>query len=254
MTPDTSATNPTQQAPQRGVQWSKPLLHQEPAQALLRGDRHDRGATAPGRGVTVGIDITCPTCGHDDQVQNVPAVHATGTSVVRGVDSHSGFGISSVGVVPVVGYATVDRVHSTHLAQALTVAPMRRRSGKLVFLGLFFAIPACFYLLFTIVALKDPDAEVSWPWIVAASFAFILALATPSILLFWTALRRTRRNNRISRGLPVARHVWRAGYYCHRCGSCYWPYQPAAGVPVRYALSPNQFRSVVWSAGGYANL
>ncbi|MEU1204670.1 hypothetical protein [Nocardia sp. NPDC005825] len=202
----------------------------------------------------MGIDITCPTCSRHDQVQSVPAVQASGTSIVRGIDVHSGIGVSSAGLIPVIGSAAVERVESTRLAQYLAPAPSRRTAGKLVVLGILLIVPALFYLLFSFIALGEPEATSSLPWFIGANTGFILALATPSILLFVTASRRTRRNHQIVRGLPFAQSVWRAGHYCHRCGSCFWPYQPAPGVPVGHPVSLNQFQGIVWNAGGYANV
>ncbi|WTZ51477.1 hypothetical protein OG716_05325 [Nocardia sp. NBC_01388] len=74
MTSETDRTIPTRQARPNGVRWIATSHHREPAQALLRGNRLHRGATAVGQDATVGYDLNCPTCRHDDQVQTVPAI------------------------------------------------------------------------------------------------------------------------------------------------------------------------------------
>ena len=254
MTSEPSTTNPSRQAASRGVRWVQPSHHREPAQALLRGHRPRRGAAAPGRDTTVGIDITCPTCGHDDRVQRVPAIRATGTTTVYGTDYHSGVAIGSTGLMPVVGSSMTERTYTTSLSQSLALAPLQRRSGKLVFVGLILSIPALFGILIAIVNFSDPKSETTLPVFFIANFLLISALATPSLLLFWIASHRSRRNSRIARGISVSRQIWSAGHYCHRCGYCFWPYPIAPGIPARQAITPETYRRIVWSSGGYANL
>ncbi|WP_157556902.1 hypothetical protein [Nocardia acidivorans] len=72
--------------------------------------------------------------------------------------------------------------------------------------------------------------------------------------LSWIASHRTRRNSRIAKGISVSKPAWSAGHYCHRCGYGFWPYPIAPGVPARQAITPENFRRIVWSSGGYANL
>ncbi|MEV6096174.1 hypothetical protein [Nocardia sp. NPDC051981] len=202
----------------------------------------------------MGIDITCPSCGHDDRVQRVPAVRATGTTTVHGLDYHSGVAVSSAGLIPVVSSSMTERTYSTSLSQSLALAPLLRRSGKLVFLGVILAIPAFIYLLIAIVNVSDPEATTPLPVFLVANFLLISAMAAPSLFLFWIASHRTRRNSRISKGISVSKHIWSAGHYCHRCGYCFWPYAIAPGIPARQAVTPENYRRIVWSAGGYANL
>ncbi|WP_327141291.1 hypothetical protein [Nocardia sp. NBC_01327] len=254
MTSETDHTIPARQPRRNGVRWSTPSHHREPAQALLRGNLHHHGATAVGQDAIVGYDFNCPTCQHDDQVQKVPAIRASGTTTYYGSDYYSGVGIGTGGLVPVFGSATVERTRSTRLAQSLAPEPTQRRSGKLVLLGLVLSIPALFAVLFSILAIREPDGDVSLPMLILVGFGFSLTVAAPALLLFTAAARRTRRNNRILRGRYAARSVWSAGCYCHRCGYCFWPYPVAPGVPARQPLSPENFRWIVWSVGGYANL
>lgn len=62
------------------------------------------------------MDFTCPHCHRLDFVQNVPALHADGVSTSHGTDLYSGVGLTSIGLVPVFGTATVERIHTTELA------------------------------------------------------------------------------------------------------------------------------------------
>ncbi|MFI6958603.1 hypothetical protein ACIBJI_34695 [Nocardia sp. NPDC050408] len=99
-----------------------------------------------------------------------------------------------------------------------------------------------------------PQPGIGWGWALFAALVILGVLATPSAIVFTIASHRVRRNSRISRGIPAASIVWRAGQYCHRCGLCFWPYPPTATVTARESIAPHQFTSIVWNAGGYANV
>lgn len=196
-------------------------------------------------------DIACPTCRYDDLVQSVPAIRATGTSVEYSTQHDSGIAISSAGLIPVLGTSTTERTHSNALAASLALAPAQRTSAMLILFGVVLALPAIFGALAGITTYGDPDL-VSTPSEIPGYAMAVLFFAAPSFLPFLIARSRIRRNSRISRGIPLARTVWQAGFYCHRCGCCFWPYQPAPGIPDRVPLSPNMFRQIVWATGGYA--
>jgi hypothetical protein len=229
------------------------------AETLVRSRRH-RGATTSGGDVGIDLDRSCPTCGLIDCVQSVPAIRATGVHTTTGIDYYTGVGIASSGIVPVVGSATIERVHTSNLARALPLSPPQRTSGRLVALGLLMSIPFFGAIIPAIISVNERPPGASEPTVWATSVAIAVAVgvllifATPSAIAFGTAIRRTRRNNRIARGRPAAAAVWSAGQYCHRCGLCFWPYQPAPNVPVRQAMPPHQFTWIVWNAGDYANI
>ncbi|MFD8787591.1 hypothetical protein [Kitasatospora sp. NPDC059599] len=52
-------------------------------------------------------------------------------------------------------------------------------------------------------------------------------------------------------GRPRAEHLWARAWYCDRCGTVHFP--PGRGLPAG-ALSLQEFRRVVWHAGGYGHL
>ncbi|WP_406238513.1 hypothetical protein [Nocardia sp. NBC_01009] len=199
-------------------------------------------------------DISCPTCGRIDCVQSVPAIRATGVQSVSGSDSYNGIGITSSGFVPVFGTTTIERTHTSMLAQALAPEPAQRSSERLLGCGALMLIPLLAGLLLTFAAFHSPDPGGDLPSAIVVLTFMLLALATPTTLAWTAAAKRERRSSRIARGRPMAYTVWRAGQYCHRCGVCFWPYPPAADVPARQSLSPNQFRWIVWNTGGYADL
>lgn len=201
----------------------------------------------------MGYDFNCPTCQHDDQVQRVPAIQATGTSTYYGTDYYSGIGISAGGLIPTFGSATIERTHSTRLAQSLAPEPVRQRSGRLVGFGFLLLLPALIVAVACVAGALDTRTNLASPlFFLLFSIVLTTTLATPSLLLFTVAIRRDLRYWRILKGRPAARHVWSAACYCHRCGLCFWPYPVAPGIPARQPLSPDQFRWIVWRAGGYA--
>ncbi|WP_280498866.1 hypothetical protein [Nocardia farcinica] len=197
------------------------------------------------------IDITCPTCGELDCVQSVPALCADGVMASFETSSYTGLGLSSAGFVPVTGTVAVDRTYTTSLAASFALAPPLRSTKRLSRAGWLLMVPAVLALVPAIgsVVMEDPDVP-RWAAVVVAMF-FVGALASPGTLTLAAACGRRRINKRITRGRGLARPVWRAGFYCHRCGTGFWPYSPAPGIPARQSLVPQDFRWHVWQAGGY---
>ncbi|MBF6276001.1 hypothetical protein [Nocardia nova] len=186
-------------------------------------------------------------------MQSVPAIRASGTSTVYGTGYYSGVGVSSSGLMPVMGSSLVERTQSSYLAQSLAPEPDFRGAGRLTTLALALSLPAVGYFAAGGVLISRPHPGVSAASILIGAFGFALFLALPSLLILWFAFRRLRRSARIRRGAPAAYAVWRAGVYCHRCGMCFWPFAPAAGIPVRHPVPPGGFQGIVWNVGGYLN-
>lgn len=201
------------------------------------------------------IDLTCPHCQRLDFVQSVPAVHFDGVSTSSGTDFYSGVGVASTGLVPVFGTATVERTHTTALARSLAREPAQRPVARLTLLALLLLLPAFFVVVIGIasVATSD-DPEATNVVELAGAAVFVGGIAAPGLLVLGIAVFRGLRNARIARGRRTAHAVWQAAFYCHRCGLAFWPFSPAPGIPARQVFTPQHFRSVVWHAGGYANL
>ncbi len=250
---DTTVCFPYRQAPGAGVRWTQSSRHRLRAEMSLRTWDLPGAAAVGGNRNRMSVDISCPSCGYDDCVQSVPAIRASGTSTVYGTDYHSGVGVSSSGLMPVMGSSLVERTQSTFLAQSLAPEPAFRGAGRLTALAFVLAVPAGVNLLIAVVVLLRPHPDISPAGIVVGMFGPALFLALPSLLILWFAFRRLRRSARIRRGAPAAYAVWRTGVYCHRCGTCFWPFAPAAGVPVRRPVPPGGFQGIVWNAGGYFN-
>lgn len=252
---DTSVHFPYRQGPHGGVRWTQLSRYRPRAETLLRSrswDLHGAAAVGGNRNL-MSVDISCPSCGYDDCVQSVPAIRSSGTSTVYGTDYYSGVGVSSAGLVPVVGSSLVERTQSSYLAQSLAPEPAFRGAGRLTVFGLVLVVPAAVCVAASFAALAEPHPDVSSAWLLTVSLGFALFLALPSLLMWWCAVRRLRRSSRIRRGAPAAYAVWRAGVYCHRCGVCFWPFAAAPGLPIRHPVLPGSFQWIVWNAGGYVN-
>ena len=250
---ETSVRFTYRQARGGGVRWMQSSRHRLRAETLLRTCDLPGAAAVGGNRNLMSVDISCPSCGYDDCVQSVPAIRASGTSTVYGTDYYSGVGVSSSGLVPVMGSSLVERTQSSYLAESLAPEPGFRGAGRLTVLALVLGVPAGVNLLIAVVVLLRPHPDISTAAIVVGMFGFALFLALPSLLILWFAFRRLRRSARIRRGASAAYAVWRAGMYCHRCGMCFWPFAPAAGIPVRHPVPPGGFQGIVWNVGGYLN-
>ncbi|WP_157224264.1 hypothetical protein [Nocardia paucivorans] len=199
------------------------------------------------------VDITCPRCHQLDGVQSVPAICADGVSTSYDTGTYTGVGIASTGLVPVVGTTTIERSHSTALARSLVREPIQKPTVGLALLAMALLL---FTALMLVIALTTkmyphPDDHSLSP--IIAAILLVGAPAVPGLLILHAVYARGRRNSRIARGRPRAMAVWGAGWYCHRCYLAFWPYPPLPEIPARHGVTPDQFRWLVWKAGGYLN-
>lgn len=199
------------------------------------------------------VDITCPRCHQLDGVQSVPAICAEGVSTSYDTGTYTGVGIASTGLVPVVGITTIERSHSTALARSLAREPVQEATGKLTGLGLLLLVLPALVLVVMITGVLFPPPGTSVSSLVLATIVFVGMISLPGLMVLRTAYTRGRRNSRIVRGRPRAMAVWGAGWYCHRCYLAFWPYPPLPEIPARHGVTPDQFRWLVWKAGGYLN-
>ncbi|GJF32161.1 hypothetical protein KNE206_48610 [Kitasatospora sp. NE20-6] len=77
-----------------------------------------------------------------------------------------------------------------------------------------------------------------------------LALLAAILLFVGTAVRRSAHRRHLA-GRPAAERVWSRGWYCRRCGTVHFP---AARERAVTALTLQEFRTIVWEAGGYGHL
>ncbi|WP_249643728.1 hypothetical protein [Nocardia sputi] len=199
------------------------------------------------------VDITCPQCHQLDGVQSVPAICADGSSSSYDTGTYTGVGIASTGLVPVVGTTTTERSHSTALARSLACAPALEPTGRLTGLGLLLLVLPVIVLAILITAMIFPPPNTDRSSLVLGTIMFVGMISLPGLLVLRSSFQRGRHNARIMRGRPRAMAVWGAGWYCHRCYLAFWPYSPLPDIPARRGVAPDQFRWLVWKAGGYLN-
>ncbi|WP_249645302.1 hypothetical protein, partial [Nocardia sputi] len=190
---------------------------------------------------------------HANRARSSFHVPPTGVSTALGTSVYSGVGIASTGLVPVFGTSITESTHTTALARSLAWEPVQRPVGRLLSVGFLLLLPALFALAPAFAAYRTIEPE-SQDLAAILGILFVSgAIATPGLLVVTVAIQRARRNSKIARGRHAAYTLWRAAFYCHRCGLAFWPYSPTPGVPARQGFAPQQFRWFVWTAGGYAN-
>lgn len=200
---------------------------------------------------------SCPVCGQYDGVVAVPAIYESSRATERAiaearrvVNDFNSLGTGKAAGRATLAVTTPPPVRSRRLAPA----PM---SIWGTFLGgaVSLAIPATF-LHFMAKASNDfsntyhmaSDPENSTLATIGNCFAGLAALC-----LLATVVAFVRRGA-VTRGRPAADAVWRRGWYCQRCALVHFsPGEEPAGVLTGQVLSPDQFRALVWTVGGYGN-
>ncbi|MEU9130020.1 hypothetical protein AB0D08_18240 [Kitasatospora sp. NPDC048540] len=205
----------------------------------------------------------CPSCGLTDRLTAVPAVYLAGRDTVTVPDGRDQDGRRT----------TVTREVTTALSAALAPAPPKPAAavGCLGVLGVFallaavgtFAGGAAGGHWFSDDAASHPRPDPAvWGSLSGTSggphhpdLAFLgwisgFALLA-AVLLFVAAAGRGAAFRTLTAGRPAAERLWSRAWYCARCGTAHFP--PAPGEPSR-ALGLQEFRSLVWQAGGYGRL
>lgn len=195
----------------------------------------------------------CPGCRYSNRIQRVPALYADGF----GTSYHDSVVVGSAGGHLMTGVAVGRTTTVSALASALSPQPLVKKGGWLTALGvgwlLFLLIPAAVEFSTHAQAGAVSGQRTESPWAIAAGIYLIAGWWAALCIVF--GLRRSARRARVARGITRASLVWNEGWYCHRCGYCYFP--PTAeplGVPTGTLLDTGQFRHVVWTAGGYAGI
>jgi hypothetical protein len=225
------------------LKWYPPERHAEyvaplpPPPKLLPPPRGDVAQAGERR----MSEISCPQCRLVDQVQNVQAIYSAGVHSIQGHGSFGGTGYNSGGgSYTVSGLNSMNATQTSALADALAPAPATKKNqwGTLVIASLFFVIG--------FLSLRSAFG--------AGGGLFVAVICVP--LIGWAIVSQGRirtLRTKVKRGSAAARAVWGPGFYCHRCAGCFWPSSPAPGIPAGQLMDPNQFRHLVWQAGGYAS-
>ncbi|MFG2484035.1 hypothetical protein ACGFSI_14890 [Streptomyces virginiae] len=235
-----------------GIEYSRP---ERDARTRARGTGPADRPAAESRNERGGAPLECPSCQRSDEVRAVPAVGLGGQ---RRFHEASGDGDRRTDVREIV----------PRLADALAPAPpppdTSGRSGLgvllvLVSIGTFIG-GALGGNWFT----DTPAAEVNhgsttlWggaTWEPAAEpgaellfLAWISGFALLGAVLLIVSTARVQRafRARVAAGLVAAEDVWSRGWCCGRCAVVHF-----AGGP---GMTLQEFRTAVWSAGGYGEL
>ncbi|MFE0020668.1 hypothetical protein [Amycolatopsis sp. NPDC059021] len=196
------------------------------------------------------MTVACPGCTQVDQVQHVPAAYDAGHSTYQGTGPLIGM---PAGDGQVIYSRSVHRgVAVTATARALDPFPVTRGGGCFLSVALVLLLPAI-GLVFAVRSLFDgPAASAAdrvGQWFVAIMFP---AGAFALVALFaWLFVRRVRHNARMRRGIPAARAVWQAAWFCHRCGGVFFPHGTPFEVPCGHLLSTAAFRGIIARSGRY---
>jgi hypothetical protein len=202
--------------------------------------------------------LTCPRCGHIDQVQSAATVYAVGSGVQHGVTTglSGGLAVGAFGVAPVVmghrSYTVGTQASQLALSVAPPPVPQRPRrmpsAGEVVLLVLL-GVPA---LIMLVVAVTAPNAPSIGARAVAVLFCLML-LAVPVTVLAFGERRRSRRrtNHRAYRRVwPTAIRAWQEAMVCLRCHIAFFPAAAAAGMPAaRDAVPLPGFGAAVLAVG-----
>ncbi|MFD9353073.1 hypothetical protein [Streptomyces sp. NPDC060031] len=202
----------------------------------------------PPRTATAG-PLTCPRCGREDRVTGVGAAYLAAKAKLR---EETGTGEDS---------KVTTREENSALAQALAPAPpepagtARSCAATLLLLG------SVGTFIWGAVAGKWLSRDSAERWIPGPNgdghvvvdppllhLAWISGAALAlAVLLFVVEARITAKwRRRTLPGRGAADAVWSAGWYCDRCGTVHFTGEPA--------LTLQQFRTRVWSAGDYGDL
>ncbi|MCX5300115.1 hypothetical protein OG898_27095 [Streptomyces sp. NBC_00193] len=206
------------------------------------------GSGTGGEGAGGAGPLTCPRCGREDQVLGVSAAYLRSKAKMR---VERGGGEDEI---------VTTREENSELAKALAVAPDEPDSGTAGCIGVLLFLASVGAFVWSAIEGKwfedgstfprlygtdDAPFTVDQPstylvWIGAA----LLLVGIVLLALSGRAVRTWRR--RTEPGRVAADRVWADGWYCGRCGTVHF-----AG---ERALSLQEFRTRVWSAGGYGDL
>jgi len=207
----------------------------------------------------------CPSCLQLDQVANVSVVRNRAVETVE-LTSTTFNQTGDLAQAPMSSRSSVTR--PTLLGRRLAVAPTASPRGFAVF-AVFFGLAAAgsYYLYGSADTDGSPSADgfpstAGSPSTVefsAASppfpFAVCVALTVLSAVLLLGAIGVAVRMRPVRRGRAAAEDASRRGWYCGRCGVVYFqPGSVPTGAEPAKPYSPDEFRGIVFAAGGYGHL
>ncbi|MFE4631854.1 hypothetical protein ACFRJ1_00570 [Streptomyces sp. NPDC056773] len=207
----------------------------------------------PERDGRAGLLPVCPSCGLADEVRAVQAVFLDGHRHVR---EESGAGSQRQGIT---------REVVSRLARALAPTPPTPRVQGRGCLGVFLVLVSAGTFLVGSLAGhwfdgSAGEARPGYPypgWDEAASgpeaglffLGVISAVALMAAVYLFIRVSRDGRayRERTRPGLAAVERLWNRGWYCGRCARVHFEGE-------RTALTLQEFRVRVWTAGGYGDL
>lgn len=209
--------------------------------------------TGNGNGIEVAggsWSLACPRCGRDDQVLGVSAAYLRAKAELR---EEVGRGEDAK--------VTTREVHSA-LGKALAVAPEEPEGGTMGCFGVVLLLVSIGTFIWGAFQGKwfDRDAATRFVpgtggdvgrFVVDPPMTYLGVISAASLLVGVVLIAVSSRAVRIWRrrtepGRAAADRVWAEGWYCGRCGTVH-----LAG---ERAMTLQEFRIRVWSAGGYGDL
>ncbi|MFD5411277.1 hypothetical protein [Streptomyces nojiriensis] len=235
-----------------GIEYSRPERDaRTPARTTGPGDPPG----AESRAERGGARLECPSCRRSDEVRAVPAVSLGGH---RRFHEETGDGDRRTDVREIV----------PRLADALAPAPPHPETSGRTVLGVLLALVSIGTFIggaqggnwFTDAPAAEVDhgSTTTWggaTWAPGAEpgaellfLAWISGFALLGAVLLIVSTARTQRafRARVAAGRVAAEDVWSRGWYCARCAVVHFADGPG--------MTLQEFRTAVWSAGGYGEL
>lgn len=177
----------------------------------------------------------CPSCGRE-KIATVSSIYTGGTQDVN----TSGFGVGSAGGNTVVVRTSQSGTARTHLALTLRPYPEQQGGGCLIaWCVAFFVIPGF------VGAIVDHEALSP----------LFLVWSAVGVIFIVIGAAKSGKAGRIEAGKPAAFEVWNRAWYCFTCEKVFFNFgQNPTGVKERHTIGTAEFRRLVWTAGGYADL
>lgn len=202
--------------------------------------REDAGGTG---------SLACPRCGREDRVRGVAAAYLRAKAELK---EETGSGEDA---------KTTTRQENSALSKALSVAPTEPDSFSMGCWGVVLLLVSVGALVWGAIEGKWFDTETAVRFVPGTasdgsslgvtSGAYLgwisgaaLVIGVLLVALSGRALRAWRR--RTEPGRAAADRVWSEAWYCGRCGTVHFSGERA--------MSLQEFRVRVWSAGGYGDL
>lgn len=209
----------------------------------------------PGR-EPVGVPA-CPSCAQAERVHAVPALYESARATEETVASARRT-INDDDASSTRKRAARERLAATPPAlirsSLLAPAPKTHFGGYLAG-AVFFALPAGG--LWAEYRSSEDFANSTGLESVTSGDSVMRAIAIACMVICGCLLAATLwalvRRHRVGKGRAAADAVWRRGWYCTRCGVVHFRAgEQPVGADADRALSPDEFRHMVWKAGGYA--